>query len=64
MHKAVRPSNYFLSNSFTYNDAERIKKEVICVQILLEYTLLNTVDFIFKVGQLFTHLSWSHPAGT
>ena len=28
MHKAVRPSNYF-SNSFTYNEAEQIKKEVI-----------------------------------
>ena len=27
-------------------------------------TLLNTVDFIFKVGQLFTLLSWSHSAGT
>ena len=33
MHKAVRPSNYF-SNSFTYNQAEQIKKGVICVQIL------------------------------
>ena len=28
-----------------------------------KYTLLNTEDFIFKVGQLFTHLSWSHLAG-
>ena len=33
MHKAVQPSNYF-SNSFTYNQAEQIKKEEICVQIL------------------------------
>ena len=36
MHKAERPSNYFFSNSFTYYQAEQIKKGVICVQILLE----------------------------
>ena len=35
MHKAGSPSNYF-SNSFTHNQAEQIKKGVICVQILLE----------------------------
>ena len=34
MHKAECPSNFF-SNSFTYNQAEQIKKVVICVQILL-----------------------------
>ena len=34
MYKAVCPSNYF-SNSFTYNQAEQIKKGVICVQFLL-----------------------------
>ena len=28
MHKAVHPSNYFFSNSFTYNQAEQIQKEV------------------------------------
>ena len=39
MHKAVRPSNYFFPNSSTYNQAEQIKKEVICVQILLEIHL-------------------------
>ena len=38
MHKAVRPINYF-SSSFTYNQAEQLKKEVICVQILLEIHL-------------------------
>ena len=59
MHKAVRPSNYFFK-SFTYYQAEQIKKEVISVQILL----LNAVDFIFKVGKLFIHLSWSDPAST
>ena len=38
MHKADRPSNYF-SNTFTHNEAEQIKKGVICVQILLEIHL-------------------------
>ena len=38
MHKAERPSNYF-SNTFTHNQAEKIKKTVICVQILLEIHL-------------------------
>lgn len=28
------------------------------------YTLLNTLDLIFNVGQLFSHLSWTHPRGT
>ena len=42
----------FFPNSFTYNQAEQIKKGVICVQICYKCTLLNTVDFIFKVGQL------------
>ena len=31
----------FFSNSFTYNQAEQIKKEVICVQILLEIHLIS-----------------------
>ena len=39
MHKAVRPSNYFFSNSFTYNQAEQIQKKIICVKILLEIHL-------------------------
>ena len=39
MHKAERPSNCFFSNSFTYNQAEQIKKGVTCVQILLEIHL-------------------------
>ena len=46
MHKAVRPSN-FLSNSFTYNQAEQIKKGVICVQILLEIYLTEHGRFHF-----------------
>ena len=47
MHKAVSPSNYF-SNSFTYNQAEQIKKEVICVQILLEIHLTEHGRFQFQ----------------
>ena len=38
MHKADRPNDYF-SNTFTHNQAEQIKKGVICVQILLEIHL-------------------------
>ena len=38
MHSAEHPSNYF-SNTFTHNQAERIKKGVIFVQILLEIHL-------------------------
>ena len=64
MHRAVPPSNYFFSNSFTDNQAKQIKKEVICVQILLEIHLTEHGRFHFKVGQLLTHLSLSHPAGT
>ena len=47
IHKAVRPSNYF-SNSFTYNQAEQIKKEVICVLILLEIHLTEYGRFHFQ----------------
>ena len=35
MDKAERPSNYFFK-SFTYYQAQQIKKGVICVQSLLE----------------------------
>ena len=48
MHKAERPSNYFFSNSFTYNQAEQIKKGVICVQILLEIHLAEHGRFHFQ----------------
>ena len=37
MHKAEHPSNF--SNTFTHNQAEQIKKGVICVQNLLEIHL-------------------------
>ena len=47
MHKAVRPSIYF-SNSFTYNQAEQIKKEVICAQVLLEIHLTEHGRFHFQ----------------
>ena len=42
MHKAERPSNYFY-NTFTRNQADQIKKGVICVQILLEIHLTSTL---------------------
>ena len=63
MHKAVRPSIFF-SNSFTYNQAGQIKKEVMCGQILLEIHLTEHGRFHFQGQTIFTHLSWSHPAGT
>ena len=44
MQKAERPIKYF-SNTFTYNQAEQIKKGVMCVQILLEIHLIFC-DFI------------------
>ena len=52
------------SNSFTYNQAEQIKKGVICVQILLEIHLTeHRIDFIFKVGQfLHTCLDYTQQA--
>ena len=48
LHKAERPSNYFFSSSFTYNQAEQIKKGVICVQILLEIHLTEHFRFHFQ----------------
>ena len=45
MHKAERPSNYFFQFSFTYNQAEQIKKGVICIQILLEIHLTEHGTF-------------------
>ena len=48
MHKAVRPSNYFFSNSFTYNQTEQIKEEVICVQVLLEIHLTEHGRFHYQ----------------
>ena len=49
MHKAEPSSNYFFSNSFTYlNQAEQIKKGVICVQILLGIHLTEHGGFHFQ----------------
>ena len=50
MHKAERPSNYFFNISFffTHNEAEQIKKGVICVQILLEIHLTEYGRFHFQ----------------
>ena len=59
MHKAERPCNYFFINSFTHNQVEQIKKGVSCVQLLLEI-ILNTVDFLFKVGHLHFHTRLGH----
>ena len=53
IHKAVLPSNFF-SNSFTYDQAEQIKKEVLCVQILLEIHLTEHGRFHFQ-GRNFLH---------
>ena len=47
MHEAERSSNFF-SNSFTYNQAEQIKKGLICVQILLEIHLNEHGRFHFQ----------------
>ena len=47
MHKAERPSNYF-SNSFTHNQAEQIKKGVICVHMLLEIHHTEHSRFHFR----------------
>ena len=49
MHTAERPSLFFFSNTFTHNQGEQIKKEVICVQILLEKHLLEHSTVHFKV---------------
>ena len=48
MHQAERPSNYFFFNSFTYNQAEQIRKGVFCVQILLEIHLTEHGRFHFR----------------
>ena len=48
MHKAEHPSNYFFHFFFTYNQAEQIKKGVICVQILLEIHLTEHGRFHFQ----------------
>ena len=53
MHKAVPPSNYFFSNSFTYNQAEQIKKGVICVQILVEIHPTEHGRFHFQARTTF-----------
>ena len=59
MHKGERPSN-FSSNTFTHNQAEQIKKGVICVQILLEIHLtLNTVESISRLNNFISYLSCS-----
>ena len=43
------------SNSFTYNQAEQIKKEVSCVQILLEIHLTEHGRFHFQGADNFLH---------
>ena len=54
MHKAEHPSNYFF-NSFTYNQAEQIKKGVICVQMLLEIHLTEHGRFHFSRSDSILH---------
>ena len=53
MRKAERPTNYFFFNSFIYNQAEQIKKGVICVQILLEIHLAEHGRFHFQCRTTF-----------
>ena len=43
------------SNSFTYNQAEQIKKGVICVQILLEIHLTEHSRFHFSRSDYFLY---------
>ena len=59
MYKAVRPSNYF-SHSFTFNQAEQIKKDVICVQILLEIHLTEHGRFHFQGRTTFNTTQQAH----
>ena len=58
--QSVLASNF--SNSFRHNQAEQIKKGVICVQILLAIHLTEhssvdrkTLESVFKVEQLHLH---------
>ena len=60
MHKAERPSNYFFSSSFTYNQAEQIKKGVICVHILLSIHLTEHGRFHFQGRTTFYTLVLGH----
>ena len=48
------------SNTFTHNQAEQIKKGVICVQIVLQIHLtLNTVESMSRLNNFITELFWS-----
>ena len=47
MQKAVHPSNYFFQ-CLHYNQAEQIRKEVICVKILFEIYLTEHGSFHFQ----------------
>ena len=48
------------SNTFTHNQAEQIKKGVICVQIVLQIHLtLNTVESMSRLNNFITDLFWS-----
>ena len=47
MHEAEHPRNHF-ANSFTYNQAVRITKGVICVQIVLDIHLTEHGRFHFQ----------------
>ena len=58
MHRAERPGNYF-SDSFTHYQAERVGKEVICVQIfkVIHQTEPSRVHVLSGTIS-FTYLSW------
>ena len=51
MHKAVRPSDYFFQFFHIWLGWVDKEKESFVYKFCWKYTLLNTVDFIFKVGQ-------------
>ena len=59
MLKAEGPTIIF-SNSFTYNQAEQIKRGVICVQILLEIHLTEHGRFHFSRSDNFLHTCLGH----
>ena len=59
MHKAERPSNNF-SNTFTYNQAEQIKRSNLCPNFVRNTSELNTIESTFKAEQLHIHVCLGH----
>ena len=55
MHSAERPSNFFLSNTFTHNQAEQMKKEHFCPNFVRKTPDLNTSQFISRLNNFIPH---------